>query len=118
MLSLKPHLASLKNAIVLILFGLWGYLASDTPSLTALIPVFTGVVLVVLTPWFAKDNKVAAHIAVGLTLLILIGLIKPLTGAIARNDTAAIMRLIIMMFTSIYALTAFVVSFIRARFKK
>ena len=31
-----------------------------------------------------------AHIAVLLTLLIIIGLIKPLTGAIGRGDSAAV----------------------------
>ena len=73
---MKAHIASLVNAVSLIGLSLWGYLASSSPSITALIPTFIGVVLIALNNGVKKENKVVAHIAVLLTLLILGGLVK------------------------------------------
>ena len=115
---MKPYLANLINAIVLILLGLWGYFGSETPSLTALIPVVTGGILLIFTPSFRKGNRIIAHIAVVLTLAIFIALIKPLSGAIERLDNAAITRVVVMMISSFFAMTLFIKSFIDARIKK
>ena len=70
--SMKAHTASLINALILIGFGLWAYLGSDTPSKTALIPAGFGAVLLSLYKGVEKENKIIAHIAVLLTLLIVI----------------------------------------------
>jgi len=112
---MKPYFISLINSLVLITLGTWAYFSSETPSVTALIPVFAGIILFVITPGFKNGNRLLAHIAVVLTFLILIGLIKPLTGAISRSDGAAIARVVIMMITSLAAINVFVRSFIEAR---
>lgn len=112
---MKPYLINLLNALTLVILGSWAFIASITPSITALIPVFAGIILVALTPWFKKGNRVIAHIAVVLTLLILIGLIKPLLGVIQRHDSLGIARVIVMMTTSLAAMVTFVKSFIDAR---
>ena len=112
---MKPYLINFLNALVLICLGGWAYLTSETPSVTALIPVFTGIVLVAITPGFKKGNRLLAHIAVTLNLLILLGLIKPLTGAIGRADHAGIARVLVMMFTSLLTMIVFVKSFIDVR---
>lgn len=112
---MKPYIINLINAIVLIAIGTWGYFGSETPSKTALIPVFLGIVLLLVTPQFRKGNKVIAHIAVILTLFIFLALFKPLTGAIGRNDSIAMYRVIVMMFSSLVALIFFIKSFIDAR---
>lgn len=113
----QPYLINFINAIVLVSLGSWGYFASDTPSPTALIPVIAGIILLLLTPGFRKGNRIIAHVAVIITFVILIGLIKPLTGAIGRSDIPAIARVVIMMLTSITAMILFVKSFIDARRK-
>jgi hypothetical protein len=113
--SMKPYLINLFNAIVLIILGSWAYLTSDTPSVTSLIPAMVGILLIAITPGFKNGNRVLAHIAVGLTFVILIGLVKPLTGAIGRSDGLAIARVIIMIISSLIALTFFIKSFIEAR---
>jgi|TARA_B100000768_G_C11200794_1_gene341691 hypothetical protein len=115
---MKAHIASFINAIALIGFSFWGYFSSDTPSVTALIPGIIGFVLLFCNSGVKKENKVIAHIAVLLTLLVLIGLIKPLTGAIGRSDSMAIMRIVVMIITTIVALVFFVKSFIDARKKR
>ena len=112
---MKAHTASLINALALIGLGLWGYFSSEAPSPTAFIPVGVGAVLLVLNPGVKKENKVVAHIAVLLTLLMVFGLIKPLTGALGRGDTMALVRVVIMLVTTILAMVFFVKSFIDAR---
>lgn len=112
---MKAHTASLINAILLISLSAWGYLSSETPSITALIPFFVGVILLFFNKGIKEENKIIAHIAVVLTLVILIGLIKPLMGAIERNDTMAITRVSIMLISTLIAIIFFVKSFIDAR---
>ena len=112
---MKAHIASLVNSVVLIGFGLWGYLGSETPSKTALIPVVFGAVLLSLYKGVKKENKIVAHIAVLLTLMILGGLVKPLTAAIGRDDSMAIMRVSVMLITTVVALVFFIKSFIDVR---
>ena len=71
---MKPFIANLINAIILIALSSWGYFASQTPSMTALIPTFIGVVLLICTPGVKNENKVIAHVAVLLTFVVLVGL--------------------------------------------
>jgi hypothetical protein len=68
-----------------------------------------------ITPGFKKGNRVLAHVAVGVTFIILIGLIKPLTGAFGRSDQLGIARVIVMMISSFGVMVIFVKSFIDAR---
>ncbi len=112
---MKPYLINLLNALTLVILGSWAYIASSTPSITALIPVFAGIILIAITPWFKKGNRVIAHIAVVLTFLILIGLIKPLIGVIHRSESLGLSRVLLMMTTSLLAMVIFVKSFIDAR---
>ena len=112
---MKAHTASLVNAVFLVLLSGWGYLSSDTPSITALIPAFVGVVLLICYPGIKKENKIIAHIAVLLTLIILIGLYKPLMGVINRGNTSGILRVVVMVISTAFALITFIKSFIDAR---
>ena len=112
---MKAHNVSLIHAVALIGLGGYGYLSSDTPSVTALIPVVFGVLLLAMNNGVKKENKVIAHIAVLLTLLIIIGLIKPLTGAMGRGDSAAVARVATMLVLGVLATVSFVRSFIAAR---
>lgn len=112
---MKAHTASLINAILLVALSVWGYLSSETPSMTALIPTFIGVALLAMNRGIKNENKVIAHIAVLLTLLILFGLVKPMMGAVDRADNMAIARVAIMMISTVVAMIFFVKSFIDAR---
>jgi len=114
---MKPYIASLSNAIILIVFGLWGFYSSETPSPTAFIPVAIGGLLIALNSGLKKENKVVAHIVVVLTVSVLGGLIKPLTGAYHRFDTMAMFRVITMILSTIWAIITFVKSFKAARKK-
>tara|TARA_B100000780_G_scaffold102684_1_gene71831 strand:+ start:1276 stop:1632 length:357 start_codon:yes stop_codon:yes gene_type:complete len=115
---MKAYISSLINAISLLVMSSWGYLSSDTPSVTALIPAGIGVILILCNYGVKKENKIIAHVAVLLTLIILFGLIKPLIGAFERVDINAILRVVIMIITTIFALVVFVKSFIEARKKR
>lgn len=107
--------ASLLNALVLIVVGSLGYLLPEEPSKTALIPVVFGVVIGAMNPGVRASNKVVAHVAVGVTLLILIALVTPLRGALGREDTGAVVRVSLMLLSTAVAMVAFVKSFIDVR---
>ncbi|WP_108868790.1 hypothetical protein [Aquimarina aquimarini] len=115
---MKPYIASLLNALVLISLGAWSYFSSESPSITALIPVIIGVILLFLNKGIKKENKVIAHIAVLLTLVILIGLYKPFMGAIHRESTIGVVRVSIMILFTLIAFLSFIKSFINARKSK
>lgn len=108
---MKVYWISFVNAILLMVLGAWAYLVSDTPSLTALIPVFAGVLLLALNPGLKKEKKLEAHLAVLLTLLVTIGLFKPLLAAWGRADAPAVARVVLMLLSSVAALLAFVKNF-------
>ena len=113
---MKPHFANLLNAATLIVMGLQGYFASEGRPETALIPVGAGVVLLLLTNGVKKENKVIAHIAVLLTFLMIIALAAmPLKRALGSGDTAATIRIIVMLITGIIAMVSFIGSFRAAR---
>lgn len=109
---------NLVNSISLITLSLSGYFSSDTPSMTALIPTFIGAILLFCTKGIKAEHKTIAHIAVFLTLLAILGLTMALKGAISRDDIMAILRVSIMVLTSVFAMIAFIQSFIRNRREK
>ena len=115
---MKANIVSLINSIILISMGLWGYFQSDSRPITALIPVIVGVILLLINSGVKKENKIASHVAVLLTLLIIIGLVKPFLGALDRENIAGIIRVSAMILTSLWAIITFVQSFISARKSK
>ncbi|MEM6470582.1 MAG: hypothetical protein AAF802_13580 [Planctomycetota bacterium] len=112
---MSPANVSLINSVILIAVGLMGFFGSEAPSPTAFFPVVFGVILLACNSGVRKKNKAIAHIAVVATLLILLGLIMPLIGSIRRSDTAAIVRVTLMIVSTIFALVIFIRSFIEAR---
>mgnify|MGYP001167904836 FL=1 len=115
---MKAYSISLINSVLLIAMSAWGYLSSETPSLTALIPLFFGVALLACYPGIKSENKIIAHVAVLLTLVVLLALFMPLKGAFGRDDSMAVVRILIMIAGSGLAMVAFVRSFIAARKNK
>ena len=107
--------ANLINSISLIAIGGWGYFSGS--SMTALIPVVFGVILLLCNNGIKKENKIIAHVAVLATFICLLGLLMPLKGAIERADNLGIIRVTIMTLTCAMAIVTFVKSFIKARRK-
>ena len=112
---MKASTSSLLNAIILISMGLWGYFESESKAITALIPVIIGIILLLVNKGVKNENKALAHVAVLLTFLILLGLVKPLLGAFERENTYAIIRVLLMIISSLWAMISFIKSFISAR---
>ena len=115
---MKAHTMSLVSSLILIIMSGWGYLSSASPSPTALIPLFFGVALLLCYPGIKKENKIIAHVAVLLTLIVLVALFMPLKGAFGRDDSMAIIRISVMIIGSAMSMTAFIRSFIAARKNK
>ncbi len=101
------------NSFALIALGLWGYV--DVQSPTALIPVGFGVILLLCNNGLNKDNKIVAHIAVLLTLVILVALAGMRLPKSLDSGGLGLLRVIVMIVTSILSMVAFVLSFIKAR---
>ena len=112
---MRPYLANLVNAVILIVLGLWGYLGSESPSPTALIPVGFGVAFLLLHRGLRRESKSVAHIVVVMTLLMAVALIMPIRGALGRDDTHAVIRTAVMLGGCLFALVVYVRSFIDAR---
>tara|TARA_B100000925_G_C22005250_1_gene473348 strand:+ start:3160 stop:3531 length:372 start_codon:yes stop_codon:yes gene_type:complete len=121
---MKTYQANLINSLALILIPLWAYLTYEgtlekpNQSITALIPLFLGVILFLCNNGVKKENKVIAHIAVVVTLIALLGLFMPLKAAIAEDRTLSLLRVAIMLFTGMLAMITFVRSFIANRKSK
>ena len=120
---MKTNQANLLNALTLILMPLWSYLTYEgtiekpDQSITALIPLFLGVVLLLCNGGVKRENKMIAHIAVFITLIALIGLLKPLNAAIDDGRALSIFRVVAMIITGSLAMITFIKSFIAARKK-
>lgn len=108
--------ANLINSISLIIIGLWGYF--DVLSPTALIPVSIGVFLILCYSGVKKQNKIISHIAVLLTLLILVALIGMRLPKSVDTGGIGLIRVIIMIITSTISMIFFVKSFVAARKNK
>ena len=103
--------ANFINSISLILMGLWGFI--DVSSVTALIPSIF--ICYFLSRKNQKLNLIFAHIAVLLTILILIALIGTRLPKSLDEGGLGLIRLIIMISTCSFALIVFIKSFIESR---
>ena len=114
---------NLINALTLVILGLWGFIDVNTPSLetgiswTALIPVFFGVILLLCHKGIKNGSKVIAHIAVVLTLLILIALLGIRLPISIENGGIGLFRVVAMSVISLLAFISFIRSFIENRKK-
>ena len=120
-INMQPSKVNLINSFILIVMPIWAYLTyesidpNSTQSITALIPMFLGIVLLFCTNGIKNQNKIIAHIAVFITLLALVGLFKPLASAISDSRGLSVFRISLMLITCIFSMIAFVRSFIAAR---
>jgi hypothetical protein len=110
---MKASFYNVLNSIVLISLGLWGYFDVQAP--TALIPVGFGVILLLCTTGVKKENKIIAHVAVLLTLVILVALVGMRLPKSLDSGGIGLFRVIAMIATSVLSMVAFVLSFIKAR---
>ena len=110
---MNSYKANLINSSTLIIIGLWGYFESS--SVTALIPVVFGVILFFCSKGVKSQNKLIAHIAVLLTLIILLSLGGMRLPKSIESGGLGLLRVLSMIATSTLAMIFFVKSFIDAR---
>ncbi|MEM6824235.1 MAG: hypothetical protein AAF566_03920 [Pseudomonadota bacterium] len=112
---MTAHTASLINAITLICCSLWAYVSIGGSSWTALIPLIFGVALILCYPGIKSQNKLIAHIAVSLTLILLVALYMPLSSAVEDAATWPLVRVLLMVASTVFAIVFFIKSFRDAR---
>ena len=116
---MNPKTTNVINSIALIMMGLWGFI--DVSSPTALIPTVFGVLIFicfVLSKRNEKLNKIFSHVAILLTLLILISLIGTRLPKSIDDGGIGLLRVLIMIGTSSFSIVIFLKSFIDTRYNK
>ncbi|CAI8214130.1 MAG: Uncharacterised protein [Cryomorphaceae bacterium] len=117
---------NLINAFTLISLGLWGYIDVSNYTLdtivsfehwTALITVLFGIILLLCNKGIQNSNKAIAHIAVVLTLLVLIALVGKRLPISIDQGGVGLFRVLAMSLSSFIAFIAFIRSFIENRKK-
>ncbi|MFT3947532.1 MAG: hypothetical protein QM763_11240 [Agriterribacter sp.] len=118
---MKPITANYLNAIILIAAGIYGYFLlplspDEKRSATALIPAFSGIVLLMLGFIWPSKQRVAAHIA---AVLVLVLLIMCLMRFFKIDEWGAKKYIfLICILSNLIALIIFIRSFITARLLK
>jgi uncharacterized membrane protein len=112
---MKPYIATIILSFILMAMSAWGYFGSSTPSTSALIPMAWGIMLLLCSYGVKKENKIVAHIAIFLVVLLALALFMPLKGAIGRGDMVALARVSIMEIALVSTLVVYIRSFIQAR---
>ena len=107
---------NLLNSLTLISIGFWGYL--ETNSITALIPVAFGFGLLLCNRGIKKENKIIAHVAVFLTLIMLLALLGMRLPKSISSGGPGLYRVLLMIITSTLSMIGFIRSFIMARKNK
>lgn len=110
---LNATVMNLINALVLIAMGSWAYFEIESP--TALIPVGFGVILLLCYKGVKNENKIIAHVAVLLTLVILISLAGMRLPKSIEQGGVGLYRVLAMVVTSALSMVYFIKSFIEAR---
>lgn len=114
---MKAASANLLNAIVLIAAGLYAYFVILTPegtrAPTALIPAAFGLLFLVFQKGVSNQNKIISHVAVVLTLLLLVICIMRFVKV--EDWVAKKYVFLVCVISNAVALTAFIGSFIEAR---
>jgi hypothetical protein len=117
---------NLINALTLIVLGLWGYIDVSNYKLaaivsfehwTALITVLFGIILLLCNKGIQNSNKAIAHVAVVLTLLVLIALVGKRLPISIDQGGVGLFRVLAMSLCSFIAFIAFIRSFIENRKK-
>ena len=112
---MNAYKANLINSISLIVLGIWGYI--EVSSVTALIPTVFGAILLAFSGGIKNQNKIIAHVAVLLTLLILFALLGMRLPKSIESGGLGLFRVLAMCGTCLIAMIYFVKSFIAARKK-
>lgn len=114
---------NLINALTLVIVGTWGFVDVNLPLLdtgvswTALIPVFFGITFLICHKGIKSGNKIIAHIAVVLAILIAVALVGKRLPISIENGGIGLFRVALMSITSVLLLVAFIRNFIENRKK-
>ena len=111
--------ANIINSASLIIMGIWGFF--EVSSVTAFIPSIFGVLIFTCYLISRKNQKlniIFSHIAVLLTILIVVALISTRLPKSIDEGGWGLLRLLVMLGTSSFSITMFIKSFIEARQNK
>lgn len=106
---MKPTQAIVINAVLLILLGLWGYLASPEYRSTELIPIVFGLLFLASVLPIRFENRIVEFMLRILLFLLVVALTLSLIRAINNANVGNIIRLSLMILATGYTLLIFVI---------
>jgi hypothetical protein len=105
---MQPKQANLINAIVVLAFGLLRGVSPLESSfqIDAYIPI-GGILLLLLHPFFIRKDTIAVFSVLGITVLLLLMIVRPMISAIQSNDIMDSIRLASMLLSGIAAFVVY-----------
>lgn len=103
------------NAFVLMVIGLWSFIGVETPSPIALIPVFTGALLLSFIKGLRYGSLPMTRLSMILTVLILIAMFIPFIDSMEHGDSATSYRIGFMIVSCAVTIGFFVSRFIKVK---
>ena len=116
---LNSKTGNIINSVSLILMGIWGFIEVSSP--TAFIPSIFGIFIFICYILSRKNHKlniIFSHIAIILTILILVALAGTRLTTSIEEGGWGLLRLIVMLGTCSFSIVVFIYSFIQARKNK
>lgn len=112
---MKPVQAIILNATFLFLLGVWGYIAAPEDRATELISIVFAVIFYAAVPLLYRNNRIVDFLLRVLLFLLSIAICLALIRAFQTNGIGHIIRLSLMLLTTLYALAVLSQGYIRRR---
>lgn len=111
--KMKSQHAALVNSIVLIIIGFWGYAANNFATHTAIIPLGSGILFMILSLLLKTENKNILLLIISLTLLLILAFSMPFLRNAKQADLWGMFRIGIEMLVSAMALIVYLRNFVQ-----
>ncbi len=85
--------AAILNSIVLLLVGFWGYAANDFAVHTAIVPIGSGILFLILSQFLKYQNKLFLLFMMAVTLILSIAFVVPFQRNLEQGDYLGMLRL-------------------------
>ena len=108
---MKSNQAAIINSIILLSIGLWGYAANNFSAHTAIVPIGFGILLMVLSRYMKNENKLIHYIVFGLTLVIMVAMLRPFLRNAEQEDLNGMIRVGLEMAACAMALIIYIRNF-------
>ncbi len=112
---MKSQTAALINSIVLILIGIWGFIANDYAIHTLIVPLSAGIILLIFSRFLQIDKPNVLLLVSFLTFILMLAFIVPFQRNAEQSDVMGMLRIGIEMMASAMALIVYLRNFVQLK---